>query len=439
MDKENPLDGVPKVHEVADDKDIPNSDQSCNNINSGIMGMEAAVFMKNSPHRSSADQMVISKETVSACSEEKVVEEELVLLRKEESDDEQTKKEESDNDADDNEDDNEIDVPSDKEPNNMQCNNKPDNILDDEDNKLHDKNILISDTDNHTYTSKVIALEELSSTAETKDEESSKMPYDNKSDNIQHDVEMLNDKDVFISEADSHTSKIIALEEFSVLAEIKHKETNRMPYDNEPDNIQDDVENKLNHKDVDFSGSADHTYLPKTIALEEFPSIAEAQDNDEEQEYLTCSSSSEAVEKMDDCTNKRKNSAENQNPVQDSEDDKNKYRNSSASKKLTNICNDCGKALYPRKGKKTDAHCDCRVKCQFCDKHFVKSVYGNTRMETHLKAHQGLRPFKCIYCDKAYTSAHCLNNHMNRRHMPENFCHPCTICSKVFTSKFTTG
>lgn len=441
MDKENPLDGVPKVHKVADDKDVPNSGQSCNNTNSGIMGMKVAVFMKNNSHRSSAHQMVISKETVSTCSEEKVVEEEMVQIRKEESDDEQTKKRKSVNDADDNEDDNEVDVPSDKEPNNMPCNNKPDNIQEDGDNKLNDKDVFISDTDDHSYTSKDIALEELSSTTETKDEEPSNMPYDNESDKIQDDVEMLNDEDIFISDADNHTSKIIAPEEFAILAEIKDKEPNKIVYDNEPDNIQDDGEIKSNDKDVFISGSADSTYTctSKTIALEELPSIAETQENDEEQDYMNGSSATDPVEKMDDCSYKRKNSAENQNSVQDSEDDKNKYKNSSVSKKLTNICNDCGKALYPRKGKKTDAHCNCRVKCQFCDKQFVKSVYGNTRMETHIKAHQGFRPFKCFDCDKTYTTAHYLNQHRNQTHMPENFCHPCTICSKVFTSKFTTG
>ena len=50
--------------------------------------------------------------------------------------------------------------------------------------------------------------------------------------------------------------------------------------------------------------------------------------------------------------------------------------------------------------------------CEVCDKGFDRPSH----LDTHMLVHNGLKPFKCRFCDYACTTNSSLKRHMNTRH-----------------------
>ncbi|KAI9003122.1 hypothetical protein BC832DRAFT_532326 [Gaertneriomyces semiglobifer] len=67
--------------------------------------------------------------------------------------------------------------------------------------------------------------------------------------------------------------------------------------------------------------------------------------------------------------------------------------------------------------------------CQTCKRIFTR-LYN---LKSHIRSHQGLRPYKCKICDASFTRNHDLNRH-ERTHVdlkPFN----CDVCGKSFSRK----
>lgn len=71
---------------------------------------------------------------------------------------------------------------------------------------------------------------------------------------------------------------------------------------------------------------------------------------------------------------------------------------------------------------------DGKYVCSECGKTFVEK-HG---LILHMRSHTGERPYKCQYCEKAYTHGSHLKDHVLSHHTPGYRPHVCEICGKGF-------
>eukprot|EP00106_Octopus_bimaculoides_P016205 XP_014783647.1 PREDICTED: PR domain zinc finger protein 14-like [Octopus bimaculoides] len=70
-------------------------------------------------------------------------------------------------------------------------------------------------------------------------------------------------------------------------------------------------------------------------------------------------------------------------------------------------------------------------KCVYCNKAFTASSI----LRTHIRQHSGEKPFKCKHCGKAFASHAAHDSHVRRTHAKEKVC-MCTICGKTFSQPY---
>ncbi|XP_013857764.1 PR domain zinc finger protein 14 [Austrofundulus limnaeus] len=66
-------------------------------------------------------------------------------------------------------------------------------------------------------------------------------------------------------------------------------------------------------------------------------------------------------------------------------------------------------------------------KCVYCNKAFTASSI----LRTHIRQHSGERPFKCKHCGKAFASHAAHDSHVRRTHARDKP-HPCGLCGASF-------
>ncbi|XP_052818907.1 zinc finger protein 383-like isoform X2 [Mya arenaria] len=67
--------------------------------------------------------------------------------------------------------------------------------------------------------------------------------------------------------------------------------------------------------------------------------------------------------------------------------------------------------------------------CSICSKVFLKEHY-----KTHINMHNGIKPHKCLICDKGFTDRSNLRGHLKGVHKNGEF--PCIVCALVFTNGY---
>ncbi|KND01349.1 uncharacterized protein SPPG_03161 [Spizellomyces punctatus DAOM BR117] len=72
---------------------------------------------------------------------------------------------------------------------------------------------------------------------------------------------------------------------------------------------------------------------------------------------------------------------------------------------------------------------DMKYMCQTCSRVFTR-LYN---LKSHIRSHQGLRPFKCKFCSASFTRNHDLNRHERTHADVKPF--TCPVCLKKFSRK----
>lgn len=70
-------------------------------------------------------------------------------------------------------------------------------------------------------------------------------------------------------------------------------------------------------------------------------------------------------------------------------------------------------------------------KCVYCGKAFTASSI----LRTHIRQHSGERPFKCRHCGKAFASHAAHDSHVRRTHNRDK-AHVCITCGKTFNQAY---
>lgn len=91
-------------------------------------------------------------------------------------------------------------------------------------------------------------------------------------------------------------------------------------------------------------------------------------------------------------------------------------------------CDLCGKNIRDLKTHLKFYHGNERpYKCKYCDASFKQKVH----LDTHTRQHEGLRPYICERCGKAYHCKSVLKSHINRYHLRLKP-HKCDQCSNTY-------
>lgn len=92
------------------------------------------------------------------------------------------------------------------------------------------------------------------------------------------------------------------------------------------------------------------------------------------------------------------------------------------------VCEQCGKNIRDLKTHLKFYHGNERpYKCKYCVASFKQKVHLNT----HTRQHEGLRPYICERCGKAYHCKSVLKSHINRYHLRLKP-HKCDQCSNTY-------
>lgn len=94
------------------------------------------------------------------------------------------------------------------------------------------------------------------------------------------------------------------------------------------------------------------------------------------------------------------------------------------------ICSKCGKELIRKK-----ICYDCELTCKYCGKSYASYKTRGRRclLLTHLKSHEGDKPYVCDVCGKSFSHVDYMKRHMKLVHVDtDKITFLCKICTKTF-------
>ena len=99
--------------------------------------------------------------------------------------------------------------------------------------------------------------------------------------------------------------------------------------------------------------------------------------------------------------------------------------------RLPHQCHECGLKFQERSHLKYHSQLHLRQhKCTYCAKHFA----SKSKLTEHTRIHTGENPYRCGFCQKAFsTSTRLIIHKINHHSMETDF--PCTYCGKFFCTK----